>query len=329
VTSATEHVTIYPEHATTITEHVTTEPELLATTTEHVTTEFEHVTIREPELVRRAREVILKSEKAVVLCEEGVGGTYFVVDDSRLAVFKPTDEEPGAVNNPKKILAKPLLPPGGGAKREVAAYLIDNGRAGVPETYFLENVKNPAMSGDSVKSGSLQKFVENVGDASSVGSSLFSVSDVHNIGILDLRLFNMDRNSENILVQKTSDKIFRLIPIDHTYTLPPTLDSAWFDWQYWSQAKAPFSEECLNYIREIDAEKDADILRSVGIDEDSIRTMKISTIFLKIGAEFGLNLFQIASMVCRKKKSPIRIRRVSWTCGRKKSEFYGRICEFS
>jgi len=186
----------------------------------------------------------------------------------------------------------------------VAAFLIDNGRAGVPETHFLENVKNSAMSkGDISKSGSLQKFVENVGDISSMGSSRFSISDVHNIGILDLRIFNMDRNSENILVKKTSEG-FRLVPIDHTYCLPPTLESPWFEWQFWRQTKEPFSEEFLKFIREIDVEKDADILRSVGIEEESIRTMKISTYCLKIGAEFGLNLFEISSMVCRKKNQP-------------------------
>jgi len=131
----------------------------------------------------------------------------------------------------------------------------------------------------------------------------------------------MDRNSENILVQKTSDKIFRLIPIDHTYTLPPTLESAWFDWQYWSQAKAPFSEECLKYIREINAEKDAEILRSVGIEEESIRTMKITTILLKIGAEFGLNLFQITSMVCRKKNLPSELEELVSRAEEKRGNF--------
>jgi hypothetical protein len=76
------------------------------------------------------------------LCSEGVGGTYFVQDSSGspFAVFKPVDEEPGAPNNPKQSVSQPLLPPGGGAIREVAAFKLDRGFAGVPQTLYLEEV---------------------------------------------------------------------------------------------------------------------------------------------------------------------------------------------
>jgi hypothetical protein len=40
---------------------------------------------------------------SIELCEEGVGGTYFMKNKKgrRIAIFKPQDEEPFHVNNPK------------------------------------------------------------------------------------------------------------------------------------------------------------------------------------------------------------------------------------
>lgn len=240
------------------------------------------------------------------LCSEGIGGTYFLSDDGkRFGVFKPSDEEPGALNNPKKSVEESdlLLPPGKGYLREVAAYLLDGGFAGVPETVLASGLCSSHFSGGSSvkKSGSLQVYVDHDCDASSLGSSLFSVHNVHRIGILDIRIFNLDRNGENLLVKKHQDG-YELIPIDHTYILPPRdhLDSAWFDWQYWKQAKEPFSQYHLDYIASIDIEKDASILRRLGIEEQYIETMKVSTTVLKKGAAAGLTLFQITSLITRK-----------------------------
>jgi hypothetical protein len=106
---------------------------------------------RIPEWVRYSRDAIRQGD--VKLCTTGVGGTYFVTrradanpnpDDEdegekTVAVYKPTDEEPGAPNNPKKVSNfVPMLPWGGGAIREVAAYKMGGAFADVPETYFVE-----------------------------------------------------------------------------------------------------------------------------------------------------------------------------------------------
>lgn len=233
---------------------------------------------------------------SVELSEEGVGGTYFLLDHdgNKFAVFKPIDEEPGAPSNPKKLVTNPLLPPGGGGIREAAAYALDRGWAGVPETHFLTNVETQL----GTKTGSIQQFLPNDGESSSVGSSSFAVEDVHRIGVLDVRLFNMDRNGENMLLKREGSQ-YRLIPIDHAYILPEALDGAYFDWMYWSQAKKPFSQETLNYIQSIDEAADAKVLRDLGISELSIRTMLVSTMVLKHCAALGRNLFEIASFVCR------------------------------
>jgi len=253
--------------------------------------------------VNLARKYI--SINGSVLSEEGVGGTYFVQDFKQklFAVFKPTDEEPGACNNPKKLLHNPPLPPGGGAVREVAAYLLDRNHASVPETYMIDGIMDKSLfhSGGTLtyKSGSLQKYVENIGDASTMGYSRFLVDDVHRIGILDIRLFNLDRSSENILVQKRNNQL-RLIPIDHSYILPDKLSNAWFDWLYWPQAKVNFSEENLAYIARLNIEEDVQILRSLGFAEKNIQTLQITTLFLKSAAAAGLTLFEIAKSICRR-----------------------------
>lgn len=256
-----------------------------------------------PELVQSARTLIKKN--GANLCPDGVGGTYFIkgLNGKIESVFKPIDEEPGAVNNPKDLLDDPLLPPGGGAKREIAAFLLDRGHAGVPETYYVSKVKSPAFhGGDLEKEGSLQKYIENIGNASTLGTSLFPTQDVHNIGILDLRLLNLDRNEENILLIKQGENL-RLVPIDHTYSLPSTLDNLYFEWMHWKQAKVPFSPETLSYIQSLDPIADAIILRKLGIEEEAINNMIYSTFFLKKAALEGKNLYEIASMICRKKLS--------------------------
>lgn len=51
------------------------------------------------------------------------------------------------------------------------------------------------------KFGSLQKFIENKGGIESYSSDYFSIDEIHKIAILDLRLLNIDRNTDNILIQ--------------------------------------------------------------------------------------------------------------------------------
>ena len=69
-----------------------------------------------------------------------------------------------------------------------------------------------------------------MGDCGDVGFGQFPKQDIHNIGLLDIRLFNMDRHSGNILFRKTegcqggkqkkANEQYELIPIDHGYCLP-------------------------------------------------------------------------------------------------------------
>jgi len=246
------------------------------------------------------------------LIQEGEGGTYFLKDETEeiIAIFKPHDEEPFSISNPKykesnvesnNSAIKIGIRCGEAAIREVAAYLLDKDFAGVPLTIMVE-LAHPTFS--KPKIGSLQEYVVHECGSWDLGPKKYTVQDVHKIGILDIRLFNVDRHGGNMLAQKQlGTTSYKLIPIDHGFSLPDSLDGTdlWFEWITWPQAKIPFDQESLDYISKIDIEADATILRNLSIREECVRTMMITTTLLKKAAERGMTLHAIANLLCRKK----------------------------
>ena len=256
----------------------------------------------------------------------GLGGAYVFCNQSgnNIAVAKPVDEEPLALNNPKGLGGQMLGQPGLKSSirigetgtRELAAYLLDHGGfAGVPPTalvkfshasFFVNDAANvpPHMP----KLASLQRFIGHGFDAGELGPSFFSVASVHQIGILDIRLLNLDRHAGNMLVMKHDHKngfvpgvVADLVPIDHGFCLPEWLDDPYFEWLHWPQASIPFSESELEYISKLDPFKDAEILRTElpSLRESSIRVLLVCTIFLKHAAAAGLCLADIGQLMTR------------------------------
>lgn len=260
------------------------------------------------------------------LAKAGTGGSYFLqdVEGNSVAVFKPEDEEPLAINNPKGRTPgsssdgggssgeglRRGTRPGEGAVREVAAYVLDHGHfSGVPPTALVSCFVNQA-SGGAVKVGSLQQFVDSEGDCEERGTSHFPTSEVHKIAVLDLRLANTDRNGGNILAQRDAGSgEWSLIPIDHGYCLPASFEDITFEWMYWQQAEQPFDETTLAYIQALDAEHDLSILAAHGLAfrPECLRVFRVCTMLLKKGAAAGLTPYQIASIMCRQGvgKSPL------------------------
>ncbi|WCJ26542.1 Phosphatidylinositol 4-kinase gamma 4 [Euphorbia peplus] len=137
--------------------------------------------------------------------EKGVSGTYFLRDSSgaRVSVFKPSDEEPKAVNNPDQRVQADRekdkdedkgrnipsslmgeITVGLCFSREIAAYFLDHpighrreglaggdviGFAGVPPTMFVKclhhkfTYKEYEYKIQNYKEGSLQKYMKNEG----------------------------------------------------------------------------------------------------------------------------------------------------------------------
>ncbi|CAM8911021.1 unnamed protein product [Rhodiola kirilowii] len=269
-------------------------------------------------MIRRTLEG-LENGSGPVRTSEGTGGAYFMKDSSGekiVSVFKPVDEEPNAVNNPNGLNASSVgeglkkgTKVGEGALREVAAYLLDKkGFAGVPPTFMVKCLSsgfNHREEECKAKFGSLQKFAaNNVGSCEDMGPGAFPVSEVHKISVLDIRMANADRHAGNILISKVEeDGHTVLIPIDHGYCLPESFEDCTFEWLYWPQARQPYSPETLEYIETLDAEEDISILKLYGWDmsEQCARTLRVSTMLLKKGAERGLSSFAIGSIMCREK----------------------------
>ena len=137
--------------------------------------------------------------------------------------------------------------------------------------------------------------MKNKGPVENFSWDLFEKDEVHKIGILDLRILNLDRNTCNILVaQDHPGAEMKLVPIDHGLSIPDTLSVCSYDlaWLAFPQAEEPFSARSLSYIEALDIEKDIVTLeQSLQFRPNCLRNMRISSTLLKIGAiEFGLTL---------------------------------------
>ncbi|KAI4300934.1 hypothetical protein L6164_034260 [Bauhinia variegata] len=254
----------------------------------------------------------------------GLGGAYIFRSQNGkgIAVAKPADEEPLALNNPKGLTGRKLGEPGLKRSirigetgiRELAAYFLDHeGFATVPPTALVNfchsafNVTDPAtFSPLPCKFSSLQRFVDHNFDAGELGPSFFSVDSVHRIGIFDIRILNLDRHAGNMLVKKHDRDCYatgaaELVPIDHGLCLPEWLDDPYFEWLHWPQASMPFSESETEYISKLDPFKDAELLRAELplLRESSIRVLVVCTIFLKRAAAAGLCLAEIGQLMTR------------------------------
>nr|GEW96903.1 phosphatidylinositol 4-kinase gamma 2 [Tanacetum cinerariifolium]GEY39020.1 phosphatidylinositol 4-kinase gamma 2 [Tanacetum cinerariifolium] len=272
----------------------------------------------------------LQKGKKPIRSSEGTGGTYFMQHPSGnryVAVFKPIDEEPMAINNPQGLPIssngeglKRGTKVGEGALREVAAYVLDHPRrgprgsgdiemgfAGVSPTVMAKCLNEEFNHPDgydgglkNVKVGSLQLFMKNCGSCEDMGPRDFPVEEVHKITVFDIRTANADRHAGNILMNREGDHVL-LIPIDHGYCLPENFEDCTFDWLYWPQARKPFSGETIDYIQSLDAEQDLVLLSSNGWDlsHECARTLRISTMLLKKGAKRGLCPYAIGRILCR------------------------------
>jgi len=280
----------------------------------------------------RIREVGLALAAGLVprLASDGTGGTYFMPHPKGrfaqpLGCYKPKDEEPCAPNNPRGFQGKenstgfrPGIYSTQCAYREVCAFLLDHsGFSGVPDTTLVrarhQSFNNPNEI--ILKTGSFQEYVDAKDTAGNFHHTVYSTEEIHRIGILDVRIVNMDRNDGNLMVKKRENREkpssgeerekqspYQLIPIDHGLILPDRLEIIEEDivWMSWPQSKEPWSRECKQYINKLNYEKEAqEVEKYLGVGKDELRLMKCSTLLLQIGVYFGLCLFDIGQIMYR------------------------------
>lgn len=109
-------------------------------------------------------------------------------------------------------------------------------------------------------------------------------------------------NDDYLKILKNKSTVCRLIPIDHSLSIPDTLNVCSYDlvWLSYSQAEEPFSQRSLDFIRSIDVMADISTLeKTFKFRPQCLRNMRISSTLLKKGAEAGLTLAQIGQILCR------------------------------
>uniref|UniRef100_A0ACD5VMZ6 Uncharacterized protein n=1 Tax=Avena sativa TaxID=4498 RepID=A0ACD5VMZ6_AVESA len=243
----------------------------------------------------------IASGTRLVPAQGGLGGALLLKDGrsgEHVAVIKPLEDTSSPSNGGGGYESKAVL-------REVAAYLLDHdGFASVAPTAMIK-ISRPTME---TTVASIQRFVAHDYDAGELGPSRFSVQSVHRVGILDVRLLNIDRHAGNILVKNrptgngtTSAAPLELVPIDHGLCLPEQLEDPYFEWLHWPQASRPFSSAELHYIASLDPFKDAEMLRAElpSLTEPAIRILTMCTVFLQRAAAAGLCLADIGDMMTR------------------------------
>lgn len=252
-----------------------------------------------------------KKKYTLTIIPQATQETYYVTNHKghRVGVFKPHDGDPGRDGTELKVRVG--VRAGEGWLKEIAAYKLDHGNwAGVPKT----EKRRLEIPGQGLKYGSLQRYVEHLRTAGDICSSRIPRDEVHRIGVLDIRIMNLDRHLENLLIAEENfggeaDDLFKLVPIDHALSLPDwrsltrrteTSDSRAsympFAWMEWEQSNSPFSKDTRRYIRSLNPIMDFYSLLTSGIRFECALTNLIATSFLKTAARKGYNLFQIGSM---------------------------------
>lgn len=166
----------------------------------------------------------------------------------------------------------------------------------------------PMKYRNSWKIGSLQTFIDHDCDAVDISYSMFSVEDVHKIGMFDIRTLNADRHEGNILIQyKEKGNIkagLNLIPIDHGMILPefPQINvQGNFCWMLWPQSKKEFNTEVKEYITKLNYVEDTQLLiKLLGskLTPCGLLSLKVGTVLLKTCVlENNLTLFQIGELI--------------------------------
>jgi len=254
-----------------------------------------------------------------VMANGGTGGVYFLRGGGNsncipLAVFKPKDEEAGSPLNPNGYEGqensrglKPGVPSAHRAAREVAAYILDSrgSASSVPMTTLArgQHHRFAPLQGEGGgvvwKIGAVQAFMNTSETSDNFGRQTYSVSDVHRVGILDVRIANSDRNYGNLLVLVGGERPrqqYKLIPIDHGCSLPDRLGISYEDvvWMDWPQARRPFDEETRAFIAQLDGASDAeDLEEKLGLERHGLRMLQVTTLWLQFAARRGCTLRDI------------------------------------
>ncbi len=259
---------------------------------------------RELSNTRRER---LRPSSSCAGAVKGVNSIFFLKganSKSPKSVFKPKKGERGFFNPQKKNKLPPrmAIAPGKSAFRECIAYLLGKG-LGVPPTYMTHFTSEVFEGRDKSKWGSVQKYQHGSINLKDVPKKEFNrmlqeidSAEVLRMAILDLRLLNTDRGTQNILCSKNRKQ---LIPIDHGLVLSRDMgDPARFCWIFWRHSRVSFNKEEKALIFSMDPERDAQMVRTQfpSCPVGALRTLKFATCLLQEGVRRGFTAYTLGWM---------------------------------
>lgn len=198
--------------------------------------------------------------------------------------------------------------PGTAWQREVAAYEIDEGIAGVPMTtemalLFPAKVEGGQEEFFDLQLGSFQVFVNahNIEGAQKSFLEKLAPIEVQKIALFDLLTINSDRNLGNMLFQGdlNQPQTGVLIPIDHGLTFQNQfeINASWLKLQQITLPTKPgLRDWILNYDINLSCEK----LRGLHIEKQAILNHRVMHAFLVNRMNKGKTIFEIAQECKRK-----------------------------
>lgn len=249
------------------------------------------------------------------------------------------------------ILSKHGIIPGEGAAREALAYHVATslgkqfqGDVPLVPVTTLENVHSKAFSDElailtpddalqkavkahtkEVRQSSVQECIPNSRSIASLSSETqrkallenLPAGEVRRLALLDIKLWNTDRNLGNFLVTTQDPTVsvddvlrgkqkspLRLVAIDHSLVAPRDFESPpQFDWRAWPQANTPFTQEERKAIMDASWNEDKKIYDRFNLPSGSKRTLLLSHILLQESMKRNPRLTpaQVGELLCGKK----------------------------
>lgn len=154
----------------------------------------------------------------------------------------------------------------------------------VPATAVVRLYSEKFFRGEKTKTASMQKFIMNGFTASQLSFHEMKESThvLFSTMMIDMFLYNLDRNEQNILFRRSEGKIFEAIPIDHGCVLPNNCSSgARFFWLSLIDKTTRFQDTQLQIIQELDISESVKKIQGIGLTGGAVNTFLISTLLVK------------------------------------------------
>lgn len=265
---------------------------------------------------------IIRKKMAPFPVDTGINGSYFLKnrDGEIVGIFKPREQEYGMYFNPKKFakvsdsLRKGHIP-GTSWKREIAAYEIDDGFIGVPQTtemalYFPGQVGGKGEVLYEMQLGSFQAYVPNAKNFLAIPNSV--VKNIPDLKIQIIALFDLltimgDRNFTNFLFKGdlTKPEEAVLIPIDNGLAFQNEFEFS-LDWLALPQLKKPIHTDLINWLLNFDIDISCAKLKGLHLEKEAIFNHKIMHAFLVNEIKKGKTLYEIA-VACNKNDDDVSL----------------------